>query len=708
MGITEGIAQNQITLQDIWENGTFSARSIPGFTFMKDGRQYTRQQNNSIVAYDITTGDKTQVLFDPAHIRGFDGQFSSYSFSEDEKQILIATEHQQVYRRSFLANYFIFNRQTRKVSPLYENQKTMNAYFSPDGKHAGFVYQNNLFYKDLTTGKTTQITHDGEEDAIINGAADWVYEEEFALTRAYEWSPDSRYIAWIRFDERAVPEFTMTNYTGKLYPDYDTFKYPKVGEKNSIVNVFIYDTEKKTTKLVDIGTRETDLYIPRIKWTGRGDELIVFLMNRHQNNLKLLLANRTTGISKLLLEEKSNYYLDIHDNLTFLPDHNYFLWTSEEEGFNQIYLYDFIGNKKKITTDQNEITQVYGVDPVRNRVYYQATTDSPLERAVYSIDLDGKNKVTLQGRKGWNNATFSTTFDYYILTHSTANSPPTYSVHKTGEGQIRMIERNNRLSSTIQQYNFQPKEFFTFENREGDILNGYMIKPVDYNPNKKYPVFMFLYGGPGSQQVVDSWGGRYLAWFQMLAQKGYIIACVDNRGTGGRGEEFKKQTYLNLGKMETADQIDAANYLKKQPFTDPERFGVFGWSYGGYMSTNLILHGNEVYKMAIAVAPVTNWRWYDTIYTERYMRTVEENEAGYYDFSPVYFAEKLKGKYLLVHGLSDDNVHFQHTSEMARALINAGKDFQTMYYPNDNHAITGPGSRLHLFRLMTAFIKDNL
>lgn len=711
MYINMAMAQSEISLEDIWSTNTFSARSVPGFNFMKDGRQYTLQNGNEIIAYDITTGEMTQNIFDPMNVKGdilFSGRLAGYVFSEDETLLLLVAEREQVYRRSFLAQYYIYDRESRELEPLYEKGKQMNAHFSPDGKKIGFVHANDLYYKNLESGEVIRITTDGSKNNIINGAADWVYEEEFAITRTFEWSPDSRHIAFIRFDEREVREFTMTNYKGHLYPDYETFKYPKVGEQNSRVQVYIYDTESGIRKNVDIQTSETDLYIPRIKWAAGQTGLTVFVLNRHQNDLKLLLADPKTGDTRLLMQETNRYYIDIHDDLIFLPDEKQFLWMSEQDGFNQIYLYDLKGNYQKIVDEDFEVTELYGYDPVRQRVYFQAARQSPLQREVYSADIDGKNMEKLSGSEGWNSARFSTTFDYFILTYSTANTPPIFAVYKNDKTKIRVLEDNTELKNRIEQYNFQPKEFFTFKNKEGTELNGYMIRPVDFDPKKKYPVFMFLYGGPGSQQVIDSWGGRYLAWFQMLAQQGYLVACVDNRGTGARGEDFKKQVYLNLGKYETADQIDAARYLGSLDYTDENRIGVFGWSYGGYMSTNLILHGNDVFKLAIAVAPVTHWRWYDTIYTERYMRTESENKKGYYDYSPVYFANKLKGHYLLVHGMSDDNVHLQHSTEMADALIRAGKDFETMYYPNDAHSINEPGSRLHLFRLMTQFINKNL
>lgn len=705
-------AQHKINLEDIWSRHIFDARTIPGFNFMADGRHYTLQVGQKIEAYDITTGTGTETIFDPAKLpegHNYEGHLATYTFSSDESQILLATNRKPIYRRSYLADFYIYNRKSGQISRLFPDGQVMNAHFSPDGEKVGFVYQNNLYIRNLSTGKIHQITHDGEENAIIHGAADWVYEEEFAITRTFEWSNDSRYLAWIRFDERAVPEFTMTNYTNGFYPEYVTFKYPKVGETNATVSVHLWDSKSGKTRNVDILTSETDLYIPRIKWTRNPDLLTVYVLNRHQNHLKLLQIRASNLESSILMEETNPYYLDITDDLTFLNDDQGFIWTSEKGDKNQIFLYDFEGNVKKLTDGTQEVTAVYGYDPIHKTIYFQATDDSPLRRAVFSVSLDGKTqKLTGKELSGWNSAKFSTTFDYYVLTHATANTPPVYTVYSRNGKKIRDIETNQSLRQQIRAYDFQPKEFFTFTIDDGTELNGYMIKPGDFDPEQEYPVFMFLYGGPGSQQVVDNWQDRYQPWFQMLVQKGYIIACVDNRGTGGRGEEFKKMTYLNLGKLETVDQIAAAKYLGGLSYVNADRIGVFGWSYGGYMSTNLLLHGNDVFSMAVAVAPVTNWRWYDTIYTERYMRTVEENEKGYRDFSPVYFADRLKGKYLLIHGISDDNVHFQHAAEMARALIDAGKDFETMYYPNDNHGIAQPTSRIHLFRLITDFIKDNL
>ncbi len=455
---------------------------------------------------------------------------------------------------------------------------------------------------------------------------------------------------------------------------------------------------------------EPDGYIPRIKWTTKPSELCVFRLNRHQNHLELLLADAATGKTRSLLEEKNQYYVDINDDLTFLPDGGGFLWTSEKDGWNHIYVYDMQGNENvKLTQGDYDVTSLYGVDTVDGYVYFQAAKDSPLSRQLLRVKLNGKGLDELAGGKGSHSAQFSSTFDYYVRTTSTANTAPVYSVYRTkGNKEQRVIEGNSGIAELQEQYGTSEVEFFTFDNREGTALNGWMIKPNDFDPERSYPVFMYLYGGPGSQQVLDSWRGTNYWWFQMLVQKGFIIACVDNRGTGARGEEFRKMTYQQLGHYETEDQIDAARYLGNLSYTDPARIGIFGWSYGGYMSSLCLLKGNDVFKSAIAVAPVTNWKWYDSIYTERYMRGYKENTSGYDDNSPINFVDRLQGDYLLVHGITDDNVHWQHTVEMANALISANKQFDTYFYPNRNHGIYGDNARLHLYTKMTNFIMENL
>jgi dipeptidyl-peptidase-4 len=702
-------AQDLIKLEDIWASNVFSAQYVPGFNFQLDGRHYTRQEGNKVVQYDLTTGQSTAVLLDASELEGqagFSGQLRGYSFSNDESKMLISSEVESIYRRSRKGYFFVWDGE--QLQAIYPEGKISYATFNPQADKVAFVFENNVYLKDLESGAITAITEDGKTNQIINGAADWVYEEEFAFAQAFAWAPDGNTIAYYKFDESKVQEFTMTNYRDDLYPEYVTFKYPKVGELNSVVSIHLYNLTTGTTQKVDVGP-EKDQYIPRIKWTQDPNQLCVFRMNRHQNKLELLLANASTGATSVLLTETNPYYIDIHDNLTFLKNGQQFVWTSEQDGWNHVYLYDMKGNLiRQVTEGEWEVTEFYGVDEDNGVIYYQSTEPSPLQRDLYKINLLGKGKRKLNKSDGWNGAQFSSTFDYYVESHSTANSPASYTVYNQKGKLIRVIEDNKDLRQVQKDYAVGPVEFFDFETNQGVQLNGYMIKPKDFSPDQEYPVLMFLYGGPGSQQVTDSWGGRYYWWFQMLAQQGFVVACVDNRGTGGRGQEFKKMTYLQLGKFETIDQVEAARHLGSLPFVDKDRIGIFGWSYGGYMSSLCLLKGNDVFKAAIAVAPVTNWKWYDTIYTERYMRDEKENAEGYRDNSPVYFADRLKGNYLLVHGMGDDNVHFQHTAEMANALVAANKQFDTYFYPNRNHGIYGGYTRLHLFTKMTQFLDEKL
>ncbi|MCO6478156.1 MAG: S9 family peptidase [Phaeodactylibacter sp.] len=706
-----GYTQSQdITLEAIWKKYEFVPRSVPGFNFLKDGKHYTRLEDNKVQQYDFTTGALVTTIFDPATVEGNDisGKVDGYTFSEDETKILIETESEPIYRRSSRANFYVYDRSSQSLAALFPDGKQQYATFNPQGSRVAFVHENNLYLKDLSSGKVSQLTTDGEKNKVINGATDWVYEEELSFAKAFFWSPDGENIAYYRFDESEVKEFTMTNYYDELYPEYVTFKYPKVGEANSQVDIYVHNL--RGGKAVKVGLGGGDIYIPRVKWANE-ERLCVYRLNRHQNELELLLANPLSGKTEQLLYEKNKYYIaeELYDDLVFLEDGKHFIWASEKDGWKHLYLYNMKGKEvRQITKGGWEVDAFYGVDEKNDRVYYQSTERSPLERQVYSIGLDGKDKQVLAGASGWNSAQFSSTYDYYVVTHSTANAPAVYTVYDRKGKPLRVIEENMELKKKMQEYGVQPVEFFSFETGDGVELNGWMIKPRDFKENRQYPVFITQYGGPGSQEAIDHWMGFDYWWYQMLAQQGYVVACVDPRGTGGRGEEFKKMTYMKLGHYETIDLIEAARYLGKQKYTDANRIGIFGWSYGGYMSSLCILKGNDVFKAAIAVAPVTNWKWYDTIYTERFMRTHEENEDGYRDNSPVYFADRLKGSFLLIHGMGDDNVHFQHTAEMANALIAANKQFETYFYPNRNHGIYGGNTRLHLYSKMTGFLNEKL
>jgi dipeptidyl-peptidase-4 len=580
--------------------------------------------------------------------------------------------------------------------------------FSPDAKKIAYAKGNNLFIYDIDSQSNTQVTNDGSKNTIINGITDWVYEEEFAFVRAFDWSKDSKKIAFIRFDESQVPEFSMSIFKKDLYPKTETFKYPKAGEKNSQVTLHLYDVDAKSTKKVDL-SQYNDFYIPRIKWTNDANVLSAQVLNRHQNNLDLLFIDGNTGAEKVVLNEKDKAYVDITDNLTFLKD-NSFIWTSEKDGFNHIYFYDKTGKlKNQVTRGNWEVTNYYGFEEKTKTIFYQSVEGSSINRAVYKINLNGKNKIKLTQNTGANSATFSPNFQYFINTFSTASQPTIYTLNESKTGkQIQVIENNEALASKLKSYGLPQKEFFVLKTEKGNELNAWIMKPKDFDSSKKYPVFMIQYSGPGSQQVVNQWGGSNEYWFMMLTQQGYIVACVDGRGTGFKGADFKKVTQNQLGKYEVEDQIDAAKVIGNYPFVDKSRIGIWGWSYGGFMSSNCILKGNDVFKMAIAVAPVTNWRFYDTVYTERYMQTPQENPSGYDTNSPINFVDKLKGKYLLIHGSADDNVHVQNSMQMMEALIQANKQFDSQIYPDKNHGIRGGKTSIQLYHKMTTFINDNL
>ena len=715
------IAQKPITLEAIWQKGMFNAKGVPGFNFQRDGVHFTRLNSGIIEQYDLRSGDKSGVLFDAATPvatadPAWKSKFDGYTFSADESKFLLATNTEQIYRWSSKSDYFVFEQKSQAITRLHNGPKQRYATFSPDGSKVAFVVENDLYYRDLAAGKTIRVTTDGRTNAIINGASDWVYEEEFALIRAFEWSPDGQHLAFLRFDESEVPEFMMERYQNEAYPVLDTFKYPKVGEKNSVVTAWLYDLSSAKTQHVDTQAANQnqaandpgDYYLPRLAWTPAG-QFCLTVMNRHQNQEHLLLCDPATGKSTVLLAEKNKYYIDLQE-VTFLNDGSGFITQSEKGGFNHLYYYDMTGHQQaELTTGDWDVTSLYGVDEKNGLVYFQAARNNPMQREVYSVKLNGKKRKQISQGVGYQSAQFSRTFDHYIGTFSTQNAPPQYAVYDRTGKVVRQLEQNTELQAKQKEYGTLPIEFFQFTTSEKVILNGWMLQPTaPQYAGQQLPVLMFVYGSPGSQQVLDQWKGANYWWFQMLAQQGYVVACVDNRGTGARGEEFKKMTYKQLGHYEVIDQIEAAKYLGNQPFVDKDRIGIFGWSYGGYMSTNCILKGKDVFKSAIAVAPVTNWKWYDSIYTERYMQTHAENADGYAQNSPTNYADLLKGNYLLVHGLADDNVHFQHTAEMANRLIAENKQFNTMIYPNRNHGISGDNARLHLYTLMTNFLQEKL
>lgn len=705
-------AQNKnISLEEIW-GGAFRTERLEALHSMNNGKQYSvlnfnrETRSTSIDVYNYKTLEKTETLLDSKDLDNLD-HFLDYTFSADERKILLATDLESVYRRSTLGIFFVFDIDSKSLSKV-SNDKIQKPTFSPDSSKLAYGFENNIFIKNLNTGGLTQVTFDGEKNKIINGITDWVYEEEFAFVRAFEWNKDGSQLAFLRFDETDVPEFSMDIYGQGLYQTQQVFKYPKAGEKNALVSLHVYNLETERLNKIQVDKTYDDFYIPRIQWTNDPDILSAQILNRHQNELDLWAINPSNNMSIILLSEVDKAYVDVTDNLTFLND-NSFLWTSEKDGYNHIYHYDKFGTLINQVTNGNwEVTAYYGFDNKTNRIYYQSIENGSINRDVYAINLDGTEKTRLTKSEGTNSASFSSDFSYFINTFSNATTPTEYTLNNTQNGAlVKSIIDNDRLAKKLADYNTSKKEFSTIR-VNGNDLNMWMIKPVDFDPNKTYPLLMYQYSGPGSQEVTNSWNGTNDYWYQMLAQQGYVIACVDGRGTGFKGADFKKSTYLNLVKYETEDQIAAAKQLGQLPYIDAERIGIWGWSFGGHMSTNCLLKGSDVFKMAIAVAPVTSWRFYDTIYTERYMRTPQENPNGYDDNSPFNYPEKLEGDYLLIHGSGDDNVHLQHTMRMVEALIQADKQFEWGIYPDKNHGIYGGNTRLHLYKKMTNFIGKTL
>jgi dipeptidyl-peptidase-4 len=699
--------KKKITLENIWKTYDFYPKSVSGFNSMQDGNFYSKidekEENTEINKYSFRSGQKVRTL---VNSKNLDIDISNYTFSDDEKKILFATETQSIYRYSSKSIYYTYDIRTKKLEKLSDDM-VMYADFSPSGNKVAYVNANNLFVKDLSSGAITKITSDGELNRIINGATDWVYEEEFGLVQAFFWSPDGKQIAFYKFDESEVKEFSMDMFKNELYPSQYEFKYPKAGEDNSKLSIHLYNLEKNETSVISLNKDYE--YLPRMNWTKSSEILYVLGMNRHQNELDFILYNTSNKTSEVLFSENDKYYIDIHDNTTFTDNGKSLIWSSEKSGFNHLYLVNLEdGSMQQITSGDWEVTKYHGMNSKGNKVFYTSNEEGVINRSLYSIDLDGSNKIKLSSGIGTHSSKFSNGMKYYSNTFSTADTPPYISLHNyTGE-EIRVLENNSQLTNKMKEFDLTNKEFFSFTTSEDVSLNGWIIKPSDFDENKEYPVFMFLYGGPGSQQVLNSWGWFNYFWYQHLAQKGYIVACVDNRGTGGRGAEFKKMTYQQLGKYETIDQIEANKYLASLEYVDGNRIGIQGWSYGGYMSSLAITKGADVFKMAIAVAPVTNWRYYDNIYTERYMRTPQENASGYDDNSPINHVDSLKGSYLLIHGTADDNVHVQNTYEMVSALVKANKQFDLFVYPDKNHGIYGGNTRLHLYHKMTNFIEDNL
>lgn len=721
--LTTTLAQDkQVTLEEIWKEYKFWGSSVYGVRSMNDGVHFTTQgRDGSVDKYAYASYDKVGTIFSASDItgttpEGADIVAEDYHFNADESMVLIETATEGIYRHSYKAYFYVLDLDSKELHPVadYTHGKIMLADFSPDGSKVAFVRDNNIFYTEIGSGEEVQVTTDGEYNSILNGFPDWVYEEEFGFNKGFKWSPDSKRIAFLRTDESNVKMFQMAMY-GQLYPDQYTFKYPKAGEENAVTSMHVYDLESGATSRIDVGA-ETDQYVPFMQWTNDASVLCITRLNRLQNQLDLLtvacdgMTDGGTLKTKTLYTEKSDTYIDTHSDyyLEFLGNGKEFLWMSDMSGFVHIYIVNMAsGEARQITNGEWDVADLYGIDERSGYIYFSSGEVSPMERHVYRIKTSGKGKTQLSTKQGQNSAKFSSGMKYYINYHSSANTPTYVTLHKADGKLIETLEDNEHLVSSLEEYDLSDKEFGTLTTSEGVELNYWMIKPSIFDPQVQYPLFFDIYCGPGSNTVNDAWDGDYM-WHQMLAQEGYIVVSVDNRGTGFRGSEFKKCTYNELGKLETIDQIEAAKYFGSLEYIDADRIGVFGWSYGGFMASHLITQGADYFSMAIAVAPVTNWRYYDTIYTERYNGLPQDNPGGYDDNSPINHVDKLEGAYLLIHGSADDNVHYQNTMEMVEALVQADKQFDLFIYPDKNHGIYGGNTRYHLYNMMTEFIKENL
>ena len=689
----------EITLDKIY-SGYYRGKGISGISSLKNGENYIVIEQGGIAKYSYKTTQKEGNIVD--------GNFQSYIFNDDESKILLLKESEPIYRHSFLGKFDVKDLKSGKVLNLNNGNFVQEPTFSPDGSKVAFIADNNLFYQDLNSGKITQITTDGKKNSILNGLADWVYEEEFGHAKLYEWTKNSDAIVFVKSNESEVPEMSIPIYGKQLYPSEMRFKYPKAGENNSVVSAQLYRLDSAKTIALNLSNFK-NYYIPDVYKTAKADEIILITSERLQNASDILKVNTKTGAITKLFTESDKRWIDT-DNVTleFLTD-NSFIWGAERDGNRHLYWYDQNGKlKKQITKGDWEVTNYYGYNPKTQEVFIQTTQQGSINKVVSKVNINTGKTTLISNSTGTNSANFSQNYNYFIETSSSAAKPYTY-VLKDGNGKtLKELQNNEEQLKKLQQDNMVIKEFMTIPNEAGDQMNAWVMKPKDFDPNKKYPLFMFQYSGPGSQQVSNSWDQGNGLWFNHLVQKGYIVACVDGRGTGYKGTEYKKTTYLNLGKFEIDDQIAAAKWFGKQSYINKDRIGIFGWSYGGYMASLALTKGADVFKAGIAVAPVTNWRYYDSIYTERFMRTPQENPGGYDDNSPTSYANLLKGKYLLIHGTADDNVHFQNSMEFSEALIQNNKQFEFMAYPDKNHGIYGGQTRPQLYQKMTNFLLENL
>ena len=707
------VGQQKLTVEDIWGKYIFRSASATGFNVLRDGLTYVERGENQagdvlLLKYDLKTGKpigemaRDDISYDGQHLDIF-----TYELSPGEDKLLLYREMEYIYRHSSKAFYYIYDLKTKQATELDAAGKQMFPKFSPDGTKVAFVRDNNIYIKNLVTGFQVAVTTDGVNNQVKNGWGDWVYEEEFSKPDYFEWSNDSRYLAYVRFDESKVKEYGMDLYKGELYPQRYTFKYPKAGEDNSVVSVEIYDGTTKKYVTADIGA-ETDIYIPRINFTNDPSTLCFQRLNRLQNKLEYIFTNVTTGKSRVVHTNESKTYVDITDDLTFI-DNKGFIISSEADGYNHLYFYDLNGKLvNRLTSGNWDVVEFKGYNAAAGTVYFASSENGAINRDMYSVKLNGKDKKRLSSKPGQTDFDFTRGYKFYVSSYSNSDAPPLYELYSIDGKLVKVLEDNKALKERMKNYRLSNRRFITIPNAQGTAMNAWMMKPVDFDSTKKYPVYMYAYNGPGSNLCNNGWGGNDYFWHNLLNQEGYIVVCVDGRGTGGRGREFKHCTYLQLGKFETEDQLAAAKYLGNLSYVDKTRIGFQGWSYGGYMAALMLTKGADLIKTAVAVAPVTNWKYYDNIYTERFMRKPQDNKGGYEDNSPVNFVKNIRGKLLLVHGSADDNVHLQNSMELAAALVNNNIPFDFMVYPNKNHSISGGLTRLHIYSKILKFVKENL
>ena len=726
LGLPAGLAaqgKKPLTLEEV-VGGAFYPENIYGVTPIPgDGEHYTQMNaaGTQVIKYSFRTGQQVEVLFDATQARECPfRQFDSYRFSPDGGTLLIATETTPIYRHSYTAVHYLYSlkrnaegRIDNKVERLSDGGPQQVPVFSPDGTMVAFVRDNNIFLvKRLYGNSESQVTTDGQRNAVLNGIPDWVYEEEFAMDRALEFSADSKMLAYVRWDESAVPSYSFPLYAGEKprredyakYPGAYTYKYPKTGEANSKVSVHTFDIKTKVTRTLKLPL-EDDGYIPRIRFTRDANKLAVLTLNRHQNRLDLYMADPRSTICRLALRDETDTYIkeSTFDNIRFYDGH--FTFMSERSGFNHLYWYDLNGNLvKQVTKGEFEVKDFLGYDGKTGTFYYTSNEGSPLRQAVWKTDRKGR-KTRLTAEEGTHTAQFSTDMKYFLDRYTSLDTPTVITLRDNTGRTLTTLVDNAALNRKLAEYALPTKEFFSFQTSDGTTLNGWMMKPADFDESRKYPVIMYQYSGPGSQEVLDRFG---ISWETYMASQGYIIACVDGRGTGGRGAAFEKCTYLNLGVREARDQVETALYLGLQPYVDKERIGIWGWSFGGYMTLMSMSEGTPVFKAGVAVAAVTDWNYYDTIYGERFMRTPQENADGYRASSAFTRAENLHGDLLLVHGSADDNGHFQNCAEYAEHLVQLGKQFDMQLYTNRNHSIYGGNTRMHLYTRLTNFFNTHL